>query len=425
MQDFSGSKIFLCVVVAPLLCGTAEALAERDMMAGMLGQHSMMREGSGTSWQPEATPMLGTMWQSGDWSLMAHGMVNAIYDDQGGRRGDSKSVVTSMGMLMASTELGAGVFGLRGMFSLDPLMGRSGYPLLLQTGETADGEHHLVDRQHPHDAFMELAATYSVPLANGDAVYGYLGLPGEPALGPSAFMHRFSGADNPEAPLTHHWLDSTHITFGVATLGYALARWKIEGSLFNGREPDQYRWNIETRAFDSASARLSFNPNDAWALQVSHGYLDSPEQLEPEVSVRRTTASASYQSRAGGGQWQSTLAWGLNAKKGGESRDGHGGDNVSNGYLFESTYVLAQRHTFFGRLERVKNDELFEEGDPLHGQGFNVSKLSLGYIRDFARFGDATLGIGGLLSAYRLPDELHDAYGAHPLSTMVFLRLKL
>src|SRR6185295_18664261 len=155
-----------------------------------------------------------------DWMLMAHGVVNFIYDDQGGDRGGNKTFSSSMAMLMASRPLGAGTFGLRGMVSLDPLMGKSGYPLLLQTGETANGQQHLTDRQHPHDAFMELAATYSVPLSEKNSVYGYVGLPGEPALGPSAFMHRFSGMENPEAPLTHHWLDSTHITFGVATLGY-------------------------------------------------------------------------------------------------------------------------------------------------------------------------------------------------------------
>ena len=148
------------------------------------------------------------------------------------------------------------------MLSLDPAMGKGGYPLLLQTGETADGHEHLVDRQHPHDAFMELSASYSHPLGETGAAYIYAGLPGEPALGPSAFMHRFSGMDNPESPITHHWLDSTHVTFGVATVGYSWHdKMKLEGSLFTGREPDQSRWDIETPKLDSWSVRASWNPS--------------------------------------------------------------------------------------------------------------------------------------------------------------------
>lgn len=416
-------------LIAGLACGSLSAHAQDSSqysqhsqnaqnsmtMASPLGPFAMTRDGSGTSWQPDVTPMIGKMWMNDDWMLMAHGMINFVYDNQGGERGDSKAFASSMAMLMASRPLGAGTFGLRGMVSLDPLMGKSGYPLLLQTGETANGKAHLIDRQHPHDAFMELATTYSVPIGERDALYVYLGLPGEPALGPSAFMHRFSGMENPEAPLTHHWLDSTHVTFGVATLGYAWQQWKIEGSIFNGREPDQYRWNIETRHFDSASSRISFNPNDSWSLQVSNGYLKSPEQLDPDVSVHRTTASATYHQQINDANWQTTFAWGKNDKEG----------NARNGYLLESTYAMTQHHTFFGRGERVANDELFDDGDPLHGRAFTVNKLSLGYIYDFAKIGDSTLGIGGLLSTYWLPGELRDVYGEHPLSSMVFVRLKL
>ncbi len=389
-------------------------------MASALGAYAMTRDSSGTSWQPEATPKAGAMWMGDSllgepWMVMANAALNLVYDDQGGRRGDSKTFANGMGMLMASRPLGSGTLGLRGMVSIDPLMGKSGYPLLLQTGETADGKTHLVDRQHPHDALMEMAATYSVPLAAKQSLYGYIGLPGEPAMGPPAFMHRFSGADNPEAPISHHWLDSTHVVFGVATLGYRFDKWKIEGSVFNGREPDQYRWNIETRHFDSASARLSFNPSENWALQISRGYFKSPEQLEPDVSVHRTTASASYQHRVASGDWQTTLAWGQNDKSG----------DSSNAYLLESAFVSARTHTWFGRLERVQNDELFDAGDSLYGRTFDVNKLSLGYIYDFARLGRAAIGIGGLVSAYKLPGELHDSYGADPLSAMLFLRMKL
>jgi len=172
-------------------------------------------------------------------------LANAVYDHQGGPRGDTKTLSTSMLALMAQRPLSDGTLGLHAMVSLDPLMGKRGYPELLQTGETADGQNRLIDRQHPHDLFMELAASGSLPLSGDSSVFGYLGLPGEPALGPPAFMHRLSAVDNPEAPISHHWLDSTHITYGVVTVGYVFRNIKLEGSAFHGREPDQNRYDIE------------------------------------------------------------------------------------------------------------------------------------------------------------------------------------
>ena len=388
-------------------------------MQGFFGAYPMTREGSGTSWQPEGTPMGGLHDMRGDWMLMLHGFVNAIYDHQSGPRGDNKTFAESMAMVMAQRPVGSGTLGLRAMVSLDPTMGRSGYPLLFQTGETADGRMPLIDHQHPHDAFMELAASYSVPLGRDGSVFIYGGLPGEPALGPSAYMHRFSGMRNPEAPLTHHWLDSTHITFGVLTLGTTRGPWKVEGSWFNGREPDEDRWDIETRRFDSWSTRLSFNPSRQWALQVSYGDLKSPEQLEPDTRVKRTTASASYQTELAGNPWQTTLAWGSNKK---EAPSEH---KRLPGWLLESTLVLRDKHTVFGRIEQVRNDELFEEGEPLAGQTFRIRKLTLGYIYDFMKTGPVALGVGGLVGFARAPDALDAHYGSDPRSYMVFLQGRL
>lgn len=388
-------------------------------MEGALGPYSMTREASGTSWQPEATPMLSWMDMRGDWMLMAHGFVNAIYGKQSGPRGDDKVFAQSMAMLMAQRRLGPGKLGLRAMLSLDPAMGKSGYPLLYETGETANGVTPLVDRQHPHDLFMELAGTYSVPFGSDGAAFVYAGLPGEPALGPTAFMHRFSGMRNPEAPLTHHWLDSTHITFGVVTLGASQGPVKVEGSWFNGREPDQYRWNIETRKFDSWSTRLTYNPAPAWSMQVSYGDLKSPEQLEPDTEVKRTTASVSYQAATAIGPWQTTLAWGQNHKIAPD------GTKRLPGWLLESTLVAHERHTLFGRFEQVDNDELFHDGEPLAGQTFQVRKLSLGYIYDFVETGPVSWGIGGLVGLYDAPAQLHPIYGRHPTSAMVFLQGRL
>jgi hypothetical protein len=383
------------------------------MMAGQLGGYAMMRDASGTSWQPDSTPMEGVSWSAGGWTGMVHGYADLILDHQGGPRGGDKTFSESMLMVMAQHPLGQGVLTLRSMVSLDALMGKGGYPLLLQTGETADGVHPLVDRQHPHDLVMELAAVYSAPLGPGASAFVYIGYPGEPALGPPAFMHRFSGMDDPAAPITHHWLDSTHITFGVVTAGLVRGAWKLEGSVFNGREPDQNRWNFDPLRLDSYAGRLSFNPTPDWALQVSYGVLKSPEQLTPDVSQRRFTASASYNRPLAHGNWQTTLAFGRNA-----DRPGHTLDAL----LLESAASLG-RHTLFARAETVQKDDLFDAPSPLAGRIFRVSELTLGYVYNLPLAPHLALGLGlqGTLDA--TPAALDAAYGDTPGGVMPFLRL--
>ena len=383
-------------------------------MRAMYGTYSMTREASGTSWVPDNSTQQGMHATLGEWSTMTHGLVNLVYDHQGGARGDTKTFSTSMLMLMAQRPAGEGTLGLRGMVSADPLMGKRGYPLLLQTGEAANGEP-LIDRQHPHDLFMELAASYSQPVDGRSSVFVYAGLPGEPALGPPAFMHRFSGEDNPEAPISHHWLDSTHITYGVVTLGYVYDRFKIEGSLFRGREPDENRWNIETGKLDSGSMRLSYNPTREWALQVSRGRIKSPEELHPDVDVTRTTASALYQRALGSAMTQTTLAWGRNAPTKGDA---------ANVVLLESAIRFGQAHTFFARGERADKNELFAEPDPRAEEKFRVGKLSVGYVYDFPSDSHFRVGVGGLISRYWLPAELDSVYG-NPTSFMLFTRVKI
>jgi hypothetical protein len=385
-------------------------------MHGMYGPYAMTREASGTSWQPDSSPHEGIMAMPGEWMTMIHGDVNLIYDDQGGPRGDTKTFSSSMLMMMGQRPLGEGTLGLRGMVSADPLMGKDGYPLLLQTGETADGQTPLIDRQHPHDLFMELAASYSVPIGERSSAFVYAGLPGEPALGPPAFMHRFSGADNPEAPISHHWLDSTHITYGVVTLGYTAGGIKLEGSAFRGREPDQNRYDFETGKLDSASVRLSWNPAPDWSLQVSRGHLVSPEALEPDVNINRTTASVMYNRSFGTSNWQTTLAWGRNAANTGVT---------TSSTLLESTVSFSETHTVFGRLERSDKNELFGPGSPLAEEIFRVAKLTLGYLYDFPAAGHFKFGIGALVSKYSLPAELDSAYGSEPTSFMIFARIKI
>jgi len=384
------------------------------VMNGMYGPYPMTREASGTSWQPDDAAHRGLHSTRGDWMLMLHGAADLVYDRQGGPRGDEKVFSSNMLMGMAQRALGSGTLGLRTMLSAEPAtIGKDGYPLLLQTGETADGRTPLIDRQHPHDLFMELAGTYSIASGNR-SLFLYAALPGEPGLGPPAFMHRFSGMALPEAPLTHHWLDSSHITFGVLTAGAVLDRLKLEASAFRGREPDENRWNIESPKLDSHSFRLSFNPTRSWALQASFGRLHSPEQLAPEVNTGRTTASAIYAHTWNGGHWEGTLAWGRNQNAPGHTLDA---------FTAEAAAEIRNRHTLFARAERVEKDELFAEGAPLAGETFNVGKLSAGYRLDFWRAEHLTAGVGVLGSVLQVPKRAQTAYGDGPTAGMIFAHL--
>jgi hypothetical protein len=421
---YSLSRFWVAATALQLLAATpvcvhaqqAEAAGMAGMqMQGLYGSYSMTREGSGTSWQPDATPMQGAHQMQGDWLTMEHGFVDAIYDDQGGPRGATQTFSTSMLMFMARRELTDGAFGVRLMVSADPLMGKSGYPLLFQTGETANGVDPLIDRQHPHDLLMEAALTYSHDFSPGSSAFVYAGLPGEPALGPNAFMHRLSAIENPEAPLSHHWLDSTHITWGVLTAGYVVGGVKLEASAFNGREPDENRYDIEMRALDSYSVRASYNPSARWSLQGSFGRLASPEALEPSVSVRRSTVSVSYNAPLAQ-WWQTTLAFGHNAPSAGDASDA---------WLLESSAAVAPAVTLFARYEHVAKDELFLPDQPLYGRTFTIQKLSVGGVYDFAQLAGIRLGVGALVSAYDYPASLKANYGSHPSSFMVFLRARL
>jgi hypothetical protein len=383
-------------------------------MTGFYGPYPMSREGSGTSWVPDSSPHEGHHFMLGRWMGMLHGYVFGIYSDQGGPRGDSRVFSENMAMVMAQRPAGPGTLGLRFMGSLEPAMGKHGYPLLLQTGETADGLTPLIDRQHPHDLFMELALSYSLRLSPDSSVFFYGGLPGEPALGPSAFMHRFSGMDNPEAPLTHHWLDSTHITFGVTTVGYVWKGIKLEGSAFKGREPDEDRWDIEEPKLDSYSGRFTVNPSADWSMQVSYGDLHSPEQLLPDEDVERFTASITHGKKTGRNAWQTTAAWGRN-------KEDHGAEDA---YLLESAFSLDRTHTIFARAERVEKHGLFLPPDPRFEDSFTVSKVSLGYIYDFVDWKGVRWGVGAAGGINFVPSSLESTYDDRPQSSMIFLRAK-
>jgi hypothetical protein len=380
------------------------------VMPGALGPYPMSREASGTAWQPDSSIHGGLHLTTGEWTLMGHLSLNAVYDTQSGPRGDDMAFVSGMAMGAARREIGAGTLQLRAMLSPDPLIGDRGYPLLLAAGESADGVTPLVDRQHPHDFFMELSASYSHRIGDDASLFLYAGLPGEPAFGPPPFMHRMSIMDSPEAPISHHWLDSTHITFGVVTAGATIGGVKIEGSRFNGREPDERRWNVETGPLDSTALRLSWNPIPALSLQASWAHLVSPEQLEPGENSTRWSASAIYTRRFGSdGWWSATLAWGR--------RDG------DDALVLESAAGLGP-WTLFARAEATETNALLPALGH-HGPTFDVGKVSAGAIRDFRVAPNVRLGLGAQYALNFVPGALEPLYAGDPDGAMLFIRLRI
>jgi hypothetical protein len=381
---------------------------------GALGSYPMERESSGTAWQPDISEPMGLMIMSGRWTLMAHGIVNLVYDHQSGPRGNDKAFASGMLMGMARRPLGNGTFQLKAMVSPDPLMGPSGYPLLLASGETANGRDRLIDRQHPHDFFMELSASASQTIGKDRSLFVYVALPGEPAFGPPAFMHREAILDSPEAPISHHWLDSTHISFGVVTAGLVLDRVKLEISRFNGREPDQHRWNIETAPLSSTSVRISWNPNSTLAFQASWGHFTDPEQLEPGVEQKRLSASVLYAREiAAGWKLAGTLAWGRKTVE-------HHDDDA---YVAEAS-IKHDLWTVFGRGELTENRELVPGSE--RGPAYQVGKVSIGAVRDFEIAEHLSIGSGALFALNFVPQRIAAAYGGdRPVGAMGFMRLKI
>ncbi|MBT2185638.1 hypothetical protein KK488_01610 [Sphingobium sp. H33] len=372
-------------------------------------------EASGTSRLPAmGGAMSGLHVMTGGWMLMAHGYAQLAYTDHKGPRGDDLIYSTSMLMLTGQRDTDWGRIQLRSMLSLEPTMAPRGYPNLFATGETADGKP-IVDRQHPHDLFMELAGRLDVNIGSEASLFLYGGPVGEPALGPAAFIHRGSARYNPEPPITHHWFDSTHITYGVVTAGLATRTWQIEGSIFRGREPDEDRWDIETPSLDSWSVRLSWSPSPNWSAQLSHGFIKQPEALHPGENEKRTVASLHFS----GGSGLSAMA-AFSAKK----RDP--GDTLT-AWLVEANYDLAAHHALFGRIENVANDELVpDHADPLHDKPFRITKAQAGYAwHTPIGSGPVELTLGGSINIYGKPQALDVLYGANPWGYTLFARLSL
>jgi YHS domain-containing protein len=425
----TGAAIVFMVVIAGDVASVhaqsdrSSAAAQHDHpapAAGARAAHDMSataREGSGTSWLPDSSPMYMLHAQRGPWMLMGHENVFLQYLHDAGARGDDQAGSVNWVMGMAQRNAGSGHVGFRGMFSLEPWTIRGcGYPDLLASGEQCRGET-IHDRQHPHDLPMEVSAEYDAPIAGNVRWQVYGGPAAEPALGPAAYPHRVSAMANPLAPISHHWLDSTHITYGVVTGGVYATRWKVESSAFNGREPDDRRRDFDFGALDSISGRIWFLPASSWALQVSGGRLKEAEAGElggPRVDVRKMTATALYHRVHDTNVWASTFGWGRNAE----------GGHATNALLIETSLAFEDRDTWFGRAE-IAGKTPHDLDVTSAAATLMVTKLQGGYTRYLPAGRGFRAGLGAELSVGFVPKELKPTYGARAnLGAGVFFTLR-
>jgi hypothetical protein len=389
----------------------------------------LMDAASGTSRNPDSRSLPMLMTPEGSWMLMLMGQAFVVDTQQSAPRGADKLYSTNWFMTSAEHALFGGTVMLESMLSLEPAtVTGERYPELFQTGETAYGRP-IVDGQHPHNLVMGLGAHYAHRIGESALLHFYYAPVGDPALGPVAYPHRASAQEIPEAPLSHHWQDSTHISYNVVTteLRYKIVSLEVSG--FYGTEPGENRWTIDWGPMNSYSARFSIFPSKNWAAQVSAGRLTDPERDQPG-DIIRSTASLSYsRPRASSsthpvGAWASSLIWGRN-------HETLTGRNL-NSYLAESVYPITRRNFLTGRIEWVDKDELFDDQPALEaqldravGSTFRVQAYTAGYTRDIAQFRDAETGLGFNVSAYSIPAAIQPYYGAHPWGVNVFLRVRL
>jgi hypothetical protein len=383
----------------------------------------MQHAASGTDAEPLSTPYEMLMTKSGKWTFMLHGTAFLNEIQQSGPRGADKLFSTNWIMPMAQRRFGSGTLTLRTMLSLEPAtITDRRYPELFEEGETAY-ELPIVDGQHPHDFFMEIAALYDYKPGEKSLFSIYVAPVGDPALGPPAYPHRASASEDPIAPLGHHLQDSTHVADDVITLGLAYRAVRLEASGFHGREPGEDRWQIDAGAIDSWSARATVARGRDWTFQYSIGQLHSPEQLFPSDDIQRMTASLIYNRPLRDGNWSSMVLWGRNRSL----LDG----NIGNGYLLESTVKFLRKNYGWTRIENVdRTNELLAGENPLP-PGFTeryfarVQAYTAGYERDIKDVSAFTVGVGGQATVYGVPDVLQPIYGVHPVGVVLFLRLRI
>jgi hypothetical protein len=371
------------------------------------------RDGSGTSWLPDAATHRHWMRPAGVWSVMLHGQAFLFADVQGGPRGANRLGLIDWVMLEAARPAADGRLTLRGMLSTEPwTVGARGYPLLLQSGESYQGAA-LHDRQHPHDLFVELAVRYQHAVTQDVALDLYVAPVGEPAVGPVAFPHRPSAAADPFAPLGHHWQDATHIAFGVVTAGVFTRALKLEASVFNGREPDENRSDFDYRGrrLDSFGARVTANPAAHWSVAAWYAYLESPEALAPREALHRFGTSALFAT----GGWSGALIYGANRRLGGPT----------DGSVVMEGCGASGALTVFGRAEWVRKDatDLAISAAPPE-QRYGVTAFSLGALRELAPGKALSVGLGARGTINLVPPALSALYGGRtPLGAVVYLRL--
>lgn len=396
---------------------------DMGMESDSLVQETLHRSTSGTSAEPNSTPMPMLMTTKGKWKLMFHANAFLNVEQQSGPRGADKVFSTNWFMPMAQRDLGPGQLTLRFMASLEPgtITGRY-YPELFQQGETAFGRP-IVDGQHPHDFIMELAAIYDLKLRKDTLLSFYFAPMGDPAMGPTAYPHRASASEDPIASLGHHLQDSTHIADDVITVGLTHKSFRIEASGFHGREPDEQRWDLDSGKIDSWSTRFSINPAQNWSMQYSVAHLTSPEALHPDEDIRRMTTSVMYNRPLPHGNWASTLLWGRNINL--------PNDLVWNSYLAESTLRFAEKNYVWGRIENVDRTDELLLGKSIEPPGFQesivgrVQAYTAGYDRDFDLVPHLATALGAQVTWYGVPDSLKPIYGSHPVGAVVFWRFRL
>jgi hypothetical protein len=377
----------------------------------------------GLSWRalaqnPDPMAMMETMPATERWTGMLHGYAFLTGTRASGPSGDREFESQNHVMLVGLHELGGGKLALLGTFTLEPgTIPPRGSLELFQRGETYRGVL-LVDRQHPHDLFVQLAAAWDKDLASSMKMRFSAALVGEPALGPVAFPHRLSASENPTAPLAHHNQDSTHISYDVLTAGVTVSAFTLEGSLFHGAEPDENRWNIEAGALDSYSGRLWIRPTPELSFQASVAHLEHPEAIE-EGNQTRATASATYQRSIPGGFVAVTAITGRNQTPEGPEW----------GHTIEATVKFAEKNFLFARLERVDRDldELVTKRQRPEGaprRRTSVDAATFGAVRNVALLREAETGIGADVTLYRFDSRLDPVYGSHPVSVHVFARVR-
>jgi hypothetical protein len=435
--------IFAALFILPSVAGAQKDNGMQDMPGTDNGQMQGMQMGtgglitmhpetflqeivrhatSGTSAEPDSTPVPMLMTSRGAWMLMFHANVFAIEEQQSSPRGEDKFFSTNWFMGMAQRPLGPGVFTARAMLSLEPatITGRQ-YPLLFQQGETAFGKP-IVDGQHPHDLFMEIAALYDLKLGSHGLLSFYFAPVGDPAIGPVAYPHRASASENPVAALGHHQEDSTHIADDVITVGVTYRIARIEASGFHGREPNEFRWNIDQGKIDSWSTRLTIQPGKNWSGQYSYGRIKSPEALFPNEDQERMTASIQYNRPLQNGNWTSTAIWGRTRSL----QD----NSIFNSYALESLVRFRARNYAWTRIENVdRSNELILGENPLPANFSEqpigrVQAYTFGYDRDIDLFPHVATALGAQVTAYSVGNMLKPIYGSRPVGVALFLRIR-